>query len=277
MKSYPYIGKGQDNRVVLFFKPECGTVLEDGGLIYNKGDYSDAWIDRMFENITADYLRDTKIKIESPEHLEMIKLMVDRCGSRLSDVSTADNEIVICFGDNQTPISEIKEIFLPLPTMSEVNIEATMPDVKPSKEVAAVKTLEGLNYTYHGAELWRPPLGKCPKHIANHPIYTREMHERGELPPVGSEVIVSFDSKPSIVVSSEPDDNGMIVTKFDGEYLITCIDVVKPLPTPADELRDKLVESMDNSNTAFTYAEHIAKSIINGDIDLSKYVGCGYE
>ena len=27
---------------------------------------------------------------------------------------------------------------------------------------AAQKTLEGLGYTYHGGELWKPPLGRAP-------------------------------------------------------------------------------------------------------------------
>lgn len=29
-------------------------------------------------------------------------------------------------------------------------------------EQSAVKTLEQLGYTYHGGELWKPPLGKAP-------------------------------------------------------------------------------------------------------------------
>jgi hypothetical protein len=29
-----------------------------------------------------------------------------------------------------------------------------------NKELAAIKTLEHLGYTYHGGELWKPPLGK---------------------------------------------------------------------------------------------------------------------
>lgn len=28
---------------------------------------------------------------------------------------------------------------------------------------AAIKTLENLGYTYHGGELWKPPLGKRPE------------------------------------------------------------------------------------------------------------------
>jgi hypothetical protein len=32
-----------------------------------------------------------------------------------------------------------------------------------NEKTAAVKTLKHLGYTYHGAELWKPPLGKVPK------------------------------------------------------------------------------------------------------------------
>ena len=34
-------------------------------------------------------------------------------------------------------------------------------------QTAAVKTLESMKYTYHGGELWKPPLAKPPFCIAN--------------------------------------------------------------------------------------------------------------
>lgn len=45
---------------------------------------------------------------------------------------------------------------------------------------AAISTLENLGYTYHGGELWKPPLGECPEHICE------------EWPQVGDEVAVSL-------------------------------------------------------------------------------------
>ena len=33
---------------------------------------------------------------------------------------------------------------------------------QPAQHTAAIKTLEHLGYTYHGAEYWKPPLGKRP-------------------------------------------------------------------------------------------------------------------
>lgn len=33
------------------------------------------------------------------------------------------------------------------------------------KESSAIKTLEAMNYSYSGAELWKPPLGKTPDYI----------------------------------------------------------------------------------------------------------------
>lgn len=35
----------------------------------------------------------------------------------------------------------------------------------PAPELAAVRTLEALGYSYHGADQWKPPLGKAPAYI----------------------------------------------------------------------------------------------------------------
>lgn len=37
-----------------------------------------------------------------------------------------------------------------------------MTDLTKLKELAAVRTLEALGYTYHGSEQWKPPIGKAP-------------------------------------------------------------------------------------------------------------------
>lgn len=48
-------------------------------------------------------------------------------------------------------------------------------DDRLAQDVAAVKTLEMSGYTYHGGELWKPPLGKAPDYIngdnVNHPSH----------------------------------------------------------------------------------------------------------
>lgn len=57
-----------------------------------------------------------------------------------------------------------------------------------SKLSAAIKTLENLNYTYHGAELWKPPL--CNIGVETKPVFTQSMVDEGVLPSVGMECLV---------------------------------------------------------------------------------------
>lgn len=38
-------------------------------------------------------------------------------------------------------------------------------DAQPAQAKAAIKTLEHLGYTYHGAEYWKPPLAKRPRFL----------------------------------------------------------------------------------------------------------------
>jgi hypothetical protein len=44
-----------------------------------------------------------------------------------------------------------------------------------SEELAAVKTLKSLDYTYHGGELWKPPIGKPPRFLAEQAAPGQEM------------------------------------------------------------------------------------------------------
>ena len=48
---------------------------------------------------------------------------------------------------------------------------------------AAIATLKGMGYTFHGGTQWKPPLGVKP-------VFTKEMADAGKLPPVGSECMV---------------------------------------------------------------------------------------
>jgi len=72
-------------------------------------------------------------------------------------------------------IDTISDCCIPHPTKQEW-----------TPERQAVKTLESMNYTYHGGEYWKPPLGEAP-------AYLQEWE--GGLPPVGVECeAVHFDS-----------------------------------------------------------------------------------
>ena len=52
---------------------------------------------------------------------------------------------------------------------------------------AAIKTLKQLGYIYHGAEYWKPPIGKAAESI---PVYSQAMCDAGDLPSVGMECFV---------------------------------------------------------------------------------------
>jgi len=71
---------------------------------------------------------------------------------------------------------------------------------------AAVATLKGLGYTFHGGEQWKAPPEKKPE-------YTRIMHVNREKPPVGSVILIKH--KESL---SEFDE--VVVKAVTNEYII---------------------------------------------------------
>ena len=81
---------------------------------------------------------------------------------------------------------------------------------------AAVATLKGLGYTFHGGEQWKPPLGKTPyiaKGVEWKPVFTKEMADAGGLPPVGSVILIKH--KESLKEFDE-----VLVKAVTNEYII---------------------------------------------------------
>ena len=88
--------------------------------------------------------------------------------------------------------------------------------------------------------------------MSDKPTYTKEMHERGELPPVGSEVALryKFDSKTvahrgRILFAS---GRNIILEKNGRDvHFNACDYIVEPIPTIEDELIDFITNRAWNS------------------------------
>ena len=86
---------------------------------------------------------------------------------------------------------------------------------------AAVATLKGLGYTFHGGEQWKPPL-------VVKPVFTKEMADAGELPPVGSMVLCK-DFEVEVVLG---DDNlGVMVVSSKGTWHKVSKHDIRPILT----------------------------------------------
>jgi len=89
---------------------------------------------------------------------------------------------------------------------------------------AAVATLKGLGYTFHGGEKWKPPL-------VVKPVFTKEMADAGELPPVGSMVLCK-DFEVEVVLG---DDNlGVMVVSSKGTWHKVSKHDIRPILTERD-------------------------------------------
>ena len=93
------------------------------------------------------------------------------------------------------------------------------------KADAAIKTLESLNYRYHGGELWKPPVGK-PKFKSN------------DFPKAGDKVVLH--GRPCMVIGVDGD--AFWIKKENGRYDIASRHQLQKPKTPEEELRDDLIE-----------------------------------
>lgn len=91
------------------------------------------------------------------------------------------------------------------------------------------------------------------------PVYTKEMHERGEWPPVGS--IVNYCVDEVEVLINKPDTDGCIIIIMRGEYLPVKIDKIKPIPTIEDDVAGIIHQFCDE--LTFKDSNIAAKQILN--------------
>lgn len=127
---YPYIGQCY-SAFVLFYGDGEGLVLGDALGLDENTKVGDKVKLNGGTNITAEHLRNTKIRLESPEHSEFVQLLAEIAGYRRNvGGATAVREfdkaewIYFCdefFMSTHQPFTHIeyKEIFLPLPPECE--------------------------------------------------------------------------------------------------------------------------------------------------------------
>ena len=117
---YPYIGEsGMTELTILFTSENVGIELNLGGAVY-----SDGWKEACFKNITREYLTNTKVKIESQEHLDFLYELANAAGfSTMYGSEFTLNHPFLCFendgvieaSDKYMNIKNLKLINLPLP------------------------------------------------------------------------------------------------------------------------------------------------------------------
>jgi hypothetical protein len=284
MNKYPGIYKALDGTIYYylnksnFFSPERDRWEEDCDNDDHKTDV----------NITAEYLTNTYGRVESKEHAEFIVKLAEVNGFKYVDEWKEGMFFCICndmekgiilrfFRETLAKSYGEKLIAIPLPPKEgEEAVEQTE-----AKAAAAMRTVIDLGYTYHGGELWKPPLddvkcnheqflNRCSENAesARKALWSDYINRSKEWPAVGDEVLINNLKCNVIGIDG---DAYWIKRKKTGTYDIAKREQLKKPPTPEEELRTKLISVMDNSNTAFAYADFISKAIINGEIEGLEY------
>lgn len=224
-KKYPYIGEGKrTGNIVLFTSNSTGEVIVAGNSAtdsYCEGYTSDAWSEGAFEDITKGYLLGcygkTYGKCGTREHTDFIHDLAKNSGFKLDQNYSEGGYFYFC-GEGAYGFGCEK-----LCSTSAKLIHLPLPPKE--KEMPEVK-----------------------------PVYTKEMHERGELPPVGSEFVFTYfengDNRCSCfselnceVIGHAKLDNGLSVITFTHKVkgvgaLVFSKTTFLPIPTIKDELVD---------------------------------------
>lgn len=288
-KSYPYIGEGKrSGNVVLFTAKGVGAVIAEGESVtdsFKVGVKSSTWEEGLFKNITRKYLANTYGKCDSQEHADFIcglakvnklKYRNDFGGDLLWFY--CDGNKLEFYTENNAAGNNAKLIHLPLPPK-----ESKMGSIQNSKIVAVVTPKENnsSNKPFNAIKIHKTNNGYVGRkecgmefHVYDNfweiemleakpskPIYTKEMHERGELPPVGSFVekvtdkyscdgkvfaetydgcciIYGWDKGSKLEVIAHTEISGVIlpVVKYDDFVSSIIISEIKPITTIEDEL-----------------------------------------
>ena len=276
-KKYPYIGKSQYLGTVVFF------ASKDYGAVINSK-WEDSWNEDTFTNITRKYLTNTYGKCESQEHADFICKLAENAGFTPENDYHAEkgrvwfsfnHETGSFFEEHTAKDDNEKLIHLPLPP-KEKPMEETRPvvatmsprdnnpnnkafDVSEVKETAdAFEGVQCSGLSFHCLKMyWNIEFKK--------PIYTKEMHERGELPPVGSFVEITRVNNVShddfsplshceidfwgsgcvceVICHTEIAGQLLPVVKHGHTVSAVLIEIIKPIPTIKDELLDIFEEA----------------------------------
>ena len=233
------------HQVVIAYSDNLALHIE--GLF--KGKLAKHYDTRNTVNITQEYLANTYGEVLSPEHAEFIIELAELHGFKFigskSDITTAKsfmiyNKEIDVYPVNFSSLSNVgcrKKIKIPLPPKSNTNTP------EEDFEMQQIQKNNGDNLMFGGAD-------KCK-----------------EWPCVGDKVQTSFGKG---VIKLLPDIKGCYVILIDGVYFQLKLDEIKKPLTPEKELRDELINVMDNSTTAFVYAEHMAKYLIEKYPEIKK-------
>jgi hypothetical protein len=134
-------------------------------------------------------------------------------------------------------------------------------------ERQAVKTLDGMNYTYRGGEYWVPPLGQIP-------AYLQEWDSEG-LPPVGCECevdmqLVELDAGTYInpwrwcEVLAHRDDCAILWIPSANRVLkVRDRKAFRPLKSPQERQREELTTLCDDYIKRDDYGHNLADAILS--------------
>lgn len=281
MSKYPYIGDNGNGTIVIFNKEARGFLIRPSAYSRREKGYYYSWNEDLFKNITREYLANTYGKVESREHAEFIIKLAAEHGLKYVDEWREGRFFCICndmekgmilrfFRETLAKSYGEKLITIPLPPTdtttntpekdfemtqiaknngdnllfageSQSNLEEMVYDE--NKKNAAIKTLENLGYTYHGAELWKPPVDLWQEKCSGAPVRYKKVgyvEKSKEWPAVGDEVLTKENRKATIIATHE---RFAWIENFEG-YLVEVvnIDELKKPPTPEEELRDEIIK-----------------------------------
>lgn len=219
---YPYIGEGKNSGLIALFYEQSKFVPIESRIWAVSGlELCDGVDESYFENATANYLRNTKIRIESPEHSEFVQLLAEIADYRrniggATAVREFDKAEWIYFDDEffmstSQPFQhvEYKEIFLPLP-----------PEREKSTVSGYGKVGEGFVHKQVDSE---SPVDEWPK--------------------VGSSVEWGHTGKGEVKSLSD----GFAWIKLDNkDYTTVYVSSLRKPKTPEEELRDEIFDAVSS-------------------------------
>ena len=152
----------------------------------------------------------------------------------------------------------------------------------PDESEAAIKTLANLGYTYHGGELWKPPIGKPPEYITESQWLPEVVQDwKDGWPTVGKECeklwdqdtgvyyrvnVIAQDYNNTIFRWLEGPSKGGLSESFVG-VKANGMPIFRPIKTPeqlAAEERDFFVDKVSNMDSHSIY-----NWLMQSGVDLS--------
>lgn len=122
-------------------------------------------------------------------------------------------------------------------------------------------------FTIYNDVLWfeddeREASFKCKQITIPMPPKSEVEKESSEskFPQIGDEVVYNGET---YIVKLPKDKDGHIVVDRNGSWCNPHVEDVEKPKTPEQELRDELISAMDDSNTAFIYADEMAKYLLS--------------